>query len=137
MIIEINGEEVVRNLELVTDVARQLRFHNIGVSINDLGTEWPLLMGIRDFPFVEIKVDKQFVAGCADDRTKRTTCGRILNLADGYGSRTVAGGVESRADFAVVREMGFNLVQSYLFARPMAAKKFARTMLGRSLSFPR
>jgi EAL domain-containing protein (putative c-di-GMP-specific phosphodiesterase class I) len=36
-----------------------------------------------------------------------------------------------------VREMGFNLVQSYLFARPMAAKKFARTMLGRSLSFPR
>ena len=60
----------------------------------------------------------------------------ILNLADGYGSRTVAGGVESRADFAVVREMGFNLVQSYRFARPMAAKKFARTMLGRPLSFP-
>ena len=137
LIIEINGGEVVENLDLVRDVARQLRFHNIGVSINDLGNEWPLLMGIRDFPFVEIKVDKQFVAGCAGDRTKRATCGRILNLADGYGSRTVAGGVESRADFAVVREMGFDLVQSYLLARPMAARKFARTMLGRPLTFPR
>src|SRR6266536_2951357 len=47
--------------------------------------EWPLLMGIRNFPFVEIKVDKKFVAGCADDRLKGTVCRRIIDLADGYG----------------------------------------------------
>src|SRR6266540_1475943 len=131
LIIEINGNEAIRNLDLVKDVARQLRFHKIGVSIDDLGAEWPLLMGIRNFPFVEIKVDKKFVAGCADDRLKGTVCRRIIDLADGYGSRTVAEGVETRADFLAVREIGFNLVQGFLFAKPMVAKKFARTMLGR------
>ncbi len=131
MIIEINGTEVVRNLELVKDVARQLRFHNIAISIDDLGAEWPSLVGLDNFPFVELKVDRTFIAGCADDRLKRAVCRQILDLADGYGARTVAEGVETRADFLAVREMGFDLVQGFLFAKPVAPKKFAQTILGR------
>jgi EAL domain-containing protein (putative c-di-GMP-specific phosphodiesterase class I) len=118
-------------LEQVTVLARRLRFHNIGIAIDDLGAEWPLLVGLHDFPFVEIKVDRKFVTGCAVDRLKQTVCRQILDLADGYGARTVAEGVETKADFVAVREMGFDLVQGFLFAKPMTAKKFARTMLGR------
>jgi EAL domain-containing protein (putative c-di-GMP-specific phosphodiesterase class I) len=136
MIIEINGSEVVRDLELVKDVARQLRFHNIAVSIDDLGAEWPSLVGLDSFPFVELKVDRKFIAGCADDRLKRAVCRQILDLADSYGARTVAAGVETRADFVAVRDMGFDLVQGYLFARPATAKKFARTMLGQPVTMP-
>jgi EAL domain-containing protein (putative c-di-GMP-specific phosphodiesterase class I) len=131
LIVEINGTEVVRGLEQVTVLARRLRFHNIGIAIDDLGAEWPLLVGLHDFPFVEIKVDRKFVTGCAVDRLKQTVCRQILDLADGYGARTVAEGVETKADFVAVREMGFDLVQGFLFAKPMTAKKFARTMLGR------
>jgi len=136
LIVEINGTEVVRNLEVVTDIARQLRFHNSGIAIDDLGAEWPLLAGLHDFPFVEIKVDRKFVSGCADDRLKQTVCRRILDLADGYGARTVAEGVETRADFLTAREMGFGLVQGFLFATPMTAKKFAQTMLRWRVSLP-
>jgi hypothetical protein len=49
LIVEVNGTEVVRNLQLVTALARQLRFHNIGIAIDDLGAEWPLLVGLHDF----------------------------------------------------------------------------------------
>jgi EAL domain-containing protein (putative c-di-GMP-specific phosphodiesterase class I)/CheY-like chemotaxis protein len=136
MIIEINGSEVVRDLDLVKDVAKQLRFHNIAISIDDLGAEWPSLVGLDNFPFVELKVDRKFVAGCADDRLKRAVCRQILDLADSYGARTVAEGVETRADFVAVRDMGFDLVQGYLFAKPAAAKKFARTMLGQPVTVP-
>jgi EAL domain-containing protein (putative c-di-GMP-specific phosphodiesterase class I) len=134
MIIEINGCDVVRNLEQVKDIAKQLRFHNIAVSIDDLGAEWPSLVGLDSFPFVELKVDRQFIAGCADDRLKRAVCRQILDLADSYGARTVAEGVEMRADFVAVRDLGFDMVQGYLFAKPAAAKKFARTMLGRPMT---
>jgi EAL domain-containing protein (putative c-di-GMP-specific phosphodiesterase class I) len=136
LIVEINGAEVIRDLELVKDLARQLRFHKIAISIDDLGAEWPSLMEIKDFPFGEIKVDKKFVTGCADDRLKQVVCHRILELADSYGSRTVAEGVETRADFLAIREMGFNRVQGFLFGKPMVAKKFARMMLGRPPTFP-
>jgi EAL domain-containing protein (putative c-di-GMP-specific phosphodiesterase class I) len=127
LIIESNGTEIVRNLKLAKNVARQLRFHKIAISIDDLGAEWLSLTGLRDFPFVEVKVDQKFITGCADDRLKQSMCRRIVDLAHGYGARTVAEGVETWADFLAVREMGFDLVQGFLFAKPMSAEKFAHT----------
>jgi EAL domain-containing protein (putative c-di-GMP-specific phosphodiesterase class I) len=126
LIIESNGTDIVRNLELAKDVARQLRFHKIAISIDGLGAEWLSLAGLREFPFVEVKVDRKFVIGCADDTSKQTACRQILDLANGYGARTVAEGVENWADFLAVREMGFDLVQGLMFAKPMSAEKFAR-----------
>ena len=136
LIVEINGTEVVRNLMLLTDIAKQLRFCNINLSIDDLGAEWPSFAQIKDFPFFEIKVDRKFITGCADDRLKQMICRRILDMAGIVGARTVAEGVETRADFLCVREMGFNMVQGFLFAKPMPALKFARTMLSRPVSMP-
>jgi EAL domain-containing protein (putative c-di-GMP-specific phosphodiesterase class I) len=133
MLIEINGVEIIRSLPLAKSVARQLRFHNIGISIDDLGTEWPALMDLPDFPFVEIKVGSEFVTDCADHSLKKTVCRRVCELADGYGIRS-AEGVETTADLLAVREMGFDLVQGFLFAKPMTARKFARKVLSRQMA---
>jgi EAL domain-containing protein (putative c-di-GMP-specific phosphodiesterase class I)/CheY-like chemotaxis protein len=131
LMIEINGTEIVRNLDLLVDVAKRVRFHNIAVSVDDIGAEWPSLMGLDDFPFTEIKVDRKYVTGCADDRLKRTVCRRIIDLAESYGARTVAEGVETRADLIAVHEMGFDMVQGFLFGKPAAARKFARSPLSK------
>ena len=131
LLIEISSAEVSGDLDLLIDVAKQVRLHNIGVSIDDLGAEWPTLMELDAFPFIELKVDRQFVTGCADNRLKQSVCRRIIELAKGYGARTVAEGVETRADFLAAHEMGFDLVQGYLFGKPMGVKKFARAALAR------
>ena len=52
------------------------------------------------------------------------------------GARTVADGVDSRADFLAARELGFNLVQGTLFTKPTTAKNFARSVLGRRSPWP-
>jgi EAL domain-containing protein (putative c-di-GMP-specific phosphodiesterase class I) len=134
LIIEINAVEVIRSLPLAKAVASQLRFHNVGISIDDLGMEWPSLTGLSEFPFIEFKVDRKFVSGCADDAPMKRVCRRVLELAQGYGVRTVAVGVETTSDFLAVRGMGFDLVQGFLFAKPMGAKKFARTNLSRPMN---
>lgn len=103
IIVEINGTAVTRSLPLVRDIAKQMRFRKVGISIDDLGMERPDLAGLDDFPFVEIRVDRAFVSGCAQDRRKRGLCGQIIDLANHYGARTVAEGVETRADFIVAR----------------------------------
>jgi EAL domain-containing protein (putative c-di-GMP-specific phosphodiesterase class I)/CheY-like chemotaxis protein len=126
LLIEINSAEVAHNLDLLIDVTKEVRLHNIAVSIDDVGADWPTLMGLDSFPFAELKVDRQFVTGCANDRLKRTVCRRIVELAKGYGARVVAEGVETRADFVAANEMGFDLVQGYMFGKPMGLKKFAR-----------
>jgi EAL domain-containing protein (putative c-di-GMP-specific phosphodiesterase class I) len=127
LIVEINGTEIVRNLRLAREVADELRLHKIAISIDDLGAEWLSLTGLCHFPFVELKVDRKFVTGCAKDRLKQSICRRILDLAGSYGARTVAEGVETWADFLAVREMGFDLAQGFLFAKPMSAQKFVQT----------
>jgi EAL domain-containing protein (putative c-di-GMP-specific phosphodiesterase class I)/CheY-like chemotaxis protein len=127
LLIEIDSTEVIDNMDLVIDVARQVRLHNIAISIDNVGTEWPSLVGLPSFPFVELKVDHQFVTGCADDRLKQTVCRRIVELAQDHGARVLAQGVETRADFVTAHGMGFDLVQGYLFSKPMGVKKFARS----------
>jgi EAL domain-containing protein (putative c-di-GMP-specific phosphodiesterase class I) len=69
---------------------------------------------------VEIKVDREFVSGCADDRLKKTMCRQIRELAENYGARTVAEGVDTREDFLAVRELGFDMVQGSLRGRAVA-----------------
>jgi len=108
------------------------------MSIDDLGAEWPALLdGADDFPFAEIKVDRSLVAGCAEDRLKQSVCRRILEFADRVGSRTVAEGVETRADFLTVRELGFDLVQGFFLSKPLEARKFARRVLREPLTLPK
>ena len=127
LILEINCAEVIANLDLVIDVARQVRLHNIAIAIDNVGAEWPSLMGLQSFPFVELKVDQQFVTGCADNRLKQTVCRRIVELAQDNGARAIAQGVETRSDFLAAHGMGFDLVQGYLFSKPLGVKKFARS----------
>lgn len=127
LLIEIDCQEAVDNLDLVIDVAREIRLHNIAISIDNVGAEWPSLMEARHFPFVELKIDHQFVTGCADDRLKRTVCRHIVELARENGARAVAQGVETRADFLAAHGLGFDLMQGYMFSKPMGVKKFARS----------
>jgi len=135
-IIEVNGTDIIRNLSLARDIAKQSRFHKIAISIDDLGAEWSSLVGLQDFPFVELKVDREFVSGCADDRLKKTMCRQIRELAENYGARTVAEGVDTRADFLAVRELGFDMVQGSLLGRPMRMREFARTIMRQSVKMP-
>ena len=133
LLVEVSGAEVIDNLDLLIDVTKEVRFYNVAVSIGNLGAEWPALMGLDHFPFAELKVNRQFVTGCANDRLKQTVCRRIIELAKGYGATVVAEGVETRADFATANEMGFDLVQGYLFGKPMGLKKFARSALAHTV----
>ena len=126
LLIEVNSSEVIDNPEL-TGLAKGLRLHNIAFTIDNVGAEWPSLMELGSFPFVELKVDHQFVNGSADDRLKQTVCRRIVELAHDHGARAIAQGVETRADFLAAHDMGFDLVQGYLFGKPQAIRKFARS----------
>jgi len=129
LLIEITSDEVIDHLDLVVEVAREVRLHNIAISIDHVGTEWPSLMGLPRFPFVELKVAPRFITGSADDRLKQSVCRRIIEFAHEHGARVLAQGVETRADFLTAHGLGFDIVQGYLFGKPMGVKKFARSRL--------
>jgi EAL domain-containing protein (putative c-di-GMP-specific phosphodiesterase class I) len=128
LIVEVDGGDITRDLPVARAFAKQARLQKVAISIDRLGGEGAALAELRDFPFVEIKVDRELISGCADDRSKRRLCQHIVDVAGQFGARTVAVGVETHADFAAARELGFDLVQGFLFAKPMGVRTFLRTM---------
>ena len=134
LIVEFDADELIRAPALARRTARRLQLHNIAVSVDDVGAEWPLLMEFDEFPFVEIKVDRAFISGLGDDRLRQVACRSIVELADRFGARTVAEGVETRAEFIAARAIGFDMVQGFFFAKPMEPQKFARRVLGKPIT---
>lgn len=132
--IELDAAEIVDHLPEIAGIGRKLQLRNVAIAVTKVGADWPALMHLDDFPFVEIKADRAFVTGCTDDRLKRTVCKRIVELAGEYGVVSTATGIESRADFKAAHEIGFDRMQGYLFGRPMECKKFARTVHARPIS---
>ena len=130
-LIAVDCVDLVNDLELVRRIAGQLASRNIGISINDVDAQGASLAGRRDLPVVEMKVDRKFIRGCADDRVKQAHCAEIVAIARDTGARSVAEGVETQSDFLVVRDLGFDLLQGHMFAKPMAPRKFERAMLAR------
>ncbi len=134
LIIEIDALELAQHLDAMIETAQHLRLHNVAIAIDKIGADWPDLISRDAFPFVELKVDRAFVTGCADDRLKRSVCKRIVDLAVDYGARCTATGIESRSDYIAAHELGFDLLQGYLFGKPMGLKKFARAAATKPLN---
>ena len=70
-LIAVDCVDLVNDLALVRRIAGQLASRNIGIAINDIDAEGASLAGRRDLPVVEMKVDRKFIRGCADDRISR------------------------------------------------------------------
>lgn len=129
--IAVDCVDLVNELTLVRRIAEQLAMRNIGISIDGINAQGASLAGRRELPVVEMKVDRQYIRGCADDRIKQANCAQIVAIARDTGARSVAEGVETQSDFLVVRDLGFDLLQGHMFAEPMAPRKFERAMLAR------
>ena len=95
-------------------VLRGLRF-----SLDDFGMSNSNIDRLMRIPFDELKLDRSFVTGCADDSFRETVCRCAVQLAHGRGAIVVAEGVETSIDFAHVRFLGVDRVQGYLFSRPL------------------
>ncbi|MBB2187189.1 EAL domain-containing protein [Gluconacetobacter liquefaciens] len=98
-----------------------LRRMGVGISLDDFGTGYSSLAHLRAFPFDKIKIDGSFVR----DALARPECAAVVrviaDLGQRLGVRTVAEGVETEDQLALVRREGCVEVQGYLHGRPMPA----------------
>jgi diguanylate cyclase (GGDEF)-like protein len=99
--------------------------HNRGVriAIDDFGTGVSSLSQLRRFPVDLIKVDQTFVRGL--DAKDAAIATNVVNLAHALGLPAIAEGIETDAQLASMRDVGCDLAQGYLFARPAPAEEFS------------
>jgi EAL domain-containing protein (putative c-di-GMP-specific phosphodiesterase class I) len=128
LFVEISSADLRRDHAPIRAAAKRLEDYNVGISIGDVMAEasW---VDVADFPIAELQIDGEFINGCADDPAKRTACEMALAIAKKLKAKTLAKNLERTADCRAVCKMGFDAGQGFLFAKPMEAHRFARTML--------
>ena len=110
----------------------QLRMKNFGLSIDDFGTGHSNMVQLKKIPFTELKIDQSFVGGACEDSTARTILESSVDLAKKLKIYTVAEGVETEAELALVKEIGCDQIQGYLIAKPMLADEFEKFIRSRN-----
>lgn len=129
IVLEITESQLMRNLLAPLDILTRLRLKHISLSIDDFGTGYSSLAQLHDIPFDELKVDKGFVHGAWQDSSLRAIFDASMGMARQLGMKTVAEGVEDRADWNFLRRSGCDMAQGYFIARPMPAANIVDWML--------
>jgi diguanylate cyclase (GGDEF)-like protein/PAS domain S-box-containing protein len=111
--------ESIRLFEGSAQVLRRLKTIGVRVSLDDFGTGYAALSHLGELPIDEIKIDRSFVAALADGGREAHLTRAILDLARSLDLAVVAEGVETEEQAALLRGLGAELAQGYLFSRPL------------------
>jgi EAL domain-containing protein (putative c-di-GMP-specific phosphodiesterase class I)/CheY-like chemotaxis protein len=134
LIFEITEDDAVRDPDHIHEIASQLRLYGIALSIDDFGKACSSLARLIELPCVELKIDRTFVAGCADDQVKRAVCETVSNLAHRFGISVCAEGVEQIDDLRRIISLGCDTAQGFFFSKPMERDLFIRRAMAKAAS---
>ena len=119
--LEITESALMRNAERSQKVLRELHGLGLRLSVDDFGTGYSSLAYLKAFPLSEIKIDRSFVNGVADDSGDRAIVAAVIALARALDLATIAEGVETQAQREEVVKLGCDAYQGYLCSRPLPA----------------
>ncbi|MBL0312776.1 MAG: EAL domain-containing response regulator [Holophagaceae bacterium] len=119
IILEVTETEVMIDVAKVLNVLARLRLKGFGLSIDDFGTGYSSLQQLSNVPFTELKIDQSFVKDSPTQPRHRTIIETSLDLARKLKLKTVAEGVETRAEWDLLKSLGCQQAQGYFIARPM------------------
>jgi diguanylate cyclase (GGDEF)-like protein/PAS domain S-box-containing protein len=104
--------------------------HGLGVriAVDDFGTGFSSLGQLRSFPVDMIKVDRSFVQGIEHDAKDAAITANLVSLAHALGLLAIAEGIESDGQLTSLRELGCDLAQGFLFARPAPPEQIDRLL---------
>lgn len=119
--LEITESRLMEDVRTPLDILIRMRLKRIRLSIDDFGTGFSNLAQLMNLPFTELKIDRKFVQGAAEDDAARAILESSVQLAKRLNMTIVAEGVETQADWDRIAAIGCDSAQGYLISPPMPA----------------
>lgn len=132
LMLEVTEDQAMRDIPFLHEVATQLRIHDIWLSVDDFGTGYSHLARLKELPFAEVKLDRSLVTNCGENQNNASLCQAAIDLAHGFGCTAVGEGIESAAELKALVQMGCDLGQGYLFAKPMERDRLLHSLVQHS-----
>ena len=132
--LEVTESGIMENIETALNVLHAIRERGMTLSIDDFGTGYSSLSYLHRFPFDTLKVDRSFVIEMEKDTKNLEIIKSIVALAHNLGKKVIVEGIETATQLALVRSLGCEFGQGYLFAKPLPAEE-AEKLLRSAESF--
>ena len=135
--LEITEGVFLSNDDHVHEMIDSLKAIGLKLALDDFGTGYSSLSYLQRVPFDKLKIDRSFVSGASDPQSRNAALIRaMVGLASDLKMRTIAEGVETQEELALVRSLGCPLVQGYIFGRPMTAEEARALAMKGSAELP-
>ncbi len=120
---------IMQDTEFVRAVLRDMHEYGFRLALDDFGMGYSSLSQLSFLPLDTLKIDRAFIQDMLGVPRQAAVVRGIIALAKGLGLEVVAEGVETIEQAEVLRHEGCDLVQGYLYARPLPADEFARRLI--------
>ena len=124
--LEILEESAVDATAETRNKLQQLQQGGVKIALDDFGTGYSSLVYLTRIPANTLKLDRGFIKDLATDPRQASIVSGIIHLAQSLGMQIVAEGVEEEAQRVILEALGCDLIQGYLFSRPVPAQEFAQ-----------
>lgn len=118
-------------------VIEDLKRVGVSLSIDDFGTGYSSLAYLRAFAIDYLKIDRSFVRDIPGDENSETIVRTVIGMAHSLGLQVVAEGVENEAQWQFLHKAGCDVVQGFLFGRPVPTVEIAERLLSDKANSPR
>jgi diguanylate cyclase (GGDEF)-like protein len=117
--VELTEHALVSDLAAAKHVISSLKSVGIKIALDDFGTGYSSLCYLSELPIDKIKIDRSFIRTLGERPESAKVVNAIIGLGRSLGVPTIAEGVETERDAIVLREIGCQLGQGFLFSKPV------------------
>lgn len=129
--VEITEEAALSSNENAAAIIKKLQEVGFSVSLDDYGRGYSNLSRLADLKVDAIKIDGPLTARLTHDDRTRVILEATVNMAEGLGCRTVAEGVETAQEVAVLTTLGCNELQGFFYSQPLPLEKLVEWISAR------
>ena len=121
--LELTESAVMDDVEASISILNNLKALGVSISIDDFGTGYSSLSYLKRFPIDTLKIDRSFVIDLTTNPQDESIARAIIALAKSLELETIAEGVETPEQLRLLREMECDLIQGYIFGKPVPAEQ--------------
>ncbi|MCA1729764.1 MAG: EAL domain-containing protein [Actinobacteria bacterium] len=126
--VEITERTVMDDAEFALGELKELKDLGVSLAIDDFGMGYSCLFHLKHMPIDFLKIDRAFIIGLGEDQGDEAIVSGTVGLAHALGVITVAEGVETADQRAILRELGCDLAQGYYFAKPLSREAMEKLL---------
>jgi len=120
--LEVTETAALKNVSDAVTMLKQINDLGVRTALDDFGTGHSSLVRLKEFPLSTLKIDGSFVQNVTTDEDSGSIVSGVIALGHALGLRVVAEGVEHERQLSLLRHLGCDLAQGYLFARPLTSE---------------